>query len=227
MAQNIVPRLLPFALFAIGGFALGRSDSRVRLVATYAGVAAATAVGLMSAQGVVYNALFDFIIAVMPLATLLGKQVQERLGSRPWVRTAMALILALPFLALAPRAGDNYRGEAEDLAQAAQWQQAIATLAQAPGPVICQQLALCYWAGRPSAVDVFSFDQRATRDPSIADALARRIENGEFALIEEDDASGEAVLPAVVDSAIDDHYRIFTTGPARLLAPSGAVSATP
>lgn len=131
----------------------------------------------------------------------------------------MAVALALLFFAISPRLGQVYDDESRDLANASQWQQAIDTIAHAPGPVMCGQLSLCYWAGRPSAVDFFNFGQRASRDPALADALASRIDQRGFGLIQEDRINGETLLPASAKAAIAKYYRVTQTAPTVLLTP--------
>lgn len=227
MADHILPRLLPFALFALGGGVLARRDQQVQLVSIYAALAAVTGIVLMSAQGVIYNALFDFVIAIMPLASLLGRLLEDRLQPRPRAGVLSTLLLALPLLAAAPHARDLYKSEIDSLDRQPAWSEAIAALATAPGPVICKQLSLCYWAHRESAVEFFNFGQRATRDPALAETLAQRIRRGDFALIQEDNPIGDSMLPGLINGTVDKYYRIVTTSPTILRVPKTPVSATP
>ena len=216
---HVLPFLLPFLLLGLCGFVLGRRNPTVQLVGIYAAVSAIVGVASLSVQGVNGNALFDLLIALMPLVAMLGPETERCLGGRPWSAAPMAVALALPFFAISPRLGQVYDDESRDLANASQWQQAIDTIAHAPGPVMCGQLSLCYWAGRPSAVDFFNFGQRASRDPALADALASRIDQRGFGLIQEDRINGETLLPASAKAAIAKYYRVTQTAPTVLLTP--------
>ena len=229
MTENIGPRLLPFALFAFGGFFLAKSSPQVRLMGIYAVVSLLLATVLMSARGVIYNALFDFTIAAMPLAALLGQQAEQRLASRPWGRSALSLALAFPLLSVIPHAQEHYGGEIDRLAHQAQWQQLIDTIARAPAPLICQQLSLCYWAGRESSIETFNFAQRAVHDPALAELLARRISRGDFSLIQEDELAFDPglALPKQDNDAIETAYRVVSTDPAVLLVPAARPAPKP
>ena len=57
----------------------------------------------------------------------------------------------------------------------------VNSIATAPGPVACDDQAICYWAARESALDFFSVNQRLLKGH--AAALMRALERGHFATI--------------------------------------------
>ena len=57
-------------------------------------------------------------------------------------------------------------------------------IARHPDPVLCETLALCYWAGREPQVDVFGFSQAVARGRRPATALTRLLDAHYFRMIQ-------------------------------------------
>lgn len=222
VAQNLALRLLPFVLLAVGGIFVAPCRDGARLIGIYGVIAALTAAVLMSAAGVIYNALFDLIMAIMLAAAMLGQGLSDRLAGRTWTRPAAAPLQALPFFFVAPHADDNYLGLRADLDHQSQWQDAISSIAHADGPVLCAQLSLCYWAGRQSELDFFNFGQRAVRDPQLAIDAAAQVNTEKQAMIEEDNLAGDSRMPSVFNTAVAQHYRVLAKEPTVLRVPAGS-----
>ena len=68
-----------------------------------------------------------------------------------------------------------FRSITDAPARAAAWQPFIARIAATPGTAGCETLSLCFWAGKPYAVDLFNLEQNILTGGSIArfDDLAR------------------------------------------------------
>ena len=75
-----------------------------------------------------------------------------------------------------------------------------------PGPALCEDLAVCYWAGKPLEVDYFNVQQRSRREPWRVDALVRRLDAREFAVAEVQD-DDRSLGPRFVD-ALRRNYRV-------------------
>jgi hypothetical protein len=62
--------------------------------------------------------------------------------------------------------------------------QDVALLARQRDPVICESLALCYWAGRARALDAFGFSQQVRRGVRPASDLTRLLDAHAFRMIQ-------------------------------------------
>jgi hypothetical protein len=83
----------------------------------------------------------------------------------------------------------------------------IAFLQLHPGPAICENLTLCYWAGKDDPVDVFNLSEAfKTHARSDAD-LVRLIDSRHFGSVVVDSMSDFAFGPDV-KAALLAHYRV-------------------
>ena len=185
-------------------FAIGRRDRDAVFCAIYVAVATLAGLYFSGGAGVDANALFDADIALALSAGML-------LNRLPRGQSIAALLYAVPLaLGIAAieddwRSGDYWlRPMAEDRATAAR---EIAMLRDAKGPVICEMLSLCYWAGKPAEVDVFNLEQAyrtgARSDAGLVDAIAAR----RYARIQLEELS-PFPLTQNVHRAVDENYRI-------------------
>lgn len=200
-----------------------RADTRIDLVLLAIVLGVGLGVLQRSGQGVNFNAHFEGLIALCvgaPLA-LAGPSAQG--ARRGWA----AALLALPFLVLAPLTVRDIAEELahRDAAQAA-WTQMRDRIARTPGPVACETLALCFWAGKPFVLDVFLYGQRVAATGDAA-ALNRALKARRFAAIEREPA-GKALRPGDIANPILpllDHAGpvVFTAGDGRrLIVPARA-----
>ncbi len=166
-------RLLPLLPMAVLSALLLRPDRQhpaIVFVGLFAAVACATGLAQRAGAGVAINAQFETLIAVCLAAGLALDRVRARRG-------AMLALMAVPVLVVLPRRLPNAwadLAQAQPRAQA--WQPIIARLAAAPGPVACETLALCYWAGKPFAVDLFNLTQSVLargQNPAFQQMLAQ------------------------------------------------------
>jgi hypothetical protein len=220
VGQNRAIRLAPYVLLATAGTLLQRNDRRVALVGIYLAVSLVTGIAMLAIYGVVYNALFDVTIAMMLGTAQLFERLTVRMVNRPAIPFAASLLFTLP-LALLGR--DLFAGQANlklDLNRQPVWQQTIGRIAAAPGPVACETLALCYWAGRSTEIDFFNFGQYAKLHPAFADDVLGKVQDRGIAMIQEDGPKGSWRLPQSVNDAVAAHYDAIQDVPATLLKPA-------
>ena len=186
------PALLPTA--ALAGLWPDRTSL---LAALYAAVALMLGLAFAAGDGVDANAFFDLAIA---LALGLGLGVER--GRWPVVAAASVVPL---LLFLGARYHDNNYFFTKSFA--AESARDIAFLKSRPGPVLCDQLSLCLWAGKAAEVDVFNMGEQiktGARDPR---PLARMIADKHFAVLQLQnlDSLGPQVRAAIQKSYRTDH----------------------
>ena len=191
-AGGVAP-LLPMLVV----FAMRRHPDRDRAVLAmlFIGIALVTGIAQRCGEGVNYNAHLETLVA---LCLGFGLSVTPKRGTeRRWRGLGAAtscVFAALPVLGAMPWSlPAAWHDVADRYALQAAWQPIIARLADAGGPVGCEMQSLCYWAGRPFAVDVFNLTQSAlarntaTKIPLAGSPVAafhRLVERHRFALFE-------------------------------------------
>lgn len=168
---------VPLLLFVLPGLlaarpllAARRRDPRLLLPLLLLAVAIPTAFIQRSGDGVDINAIFETAMAlsiVVPLGCALRRDKPLR-----WFGVALVPALALVPVALIA----NVRELAGRDAAVRHWQPFIDRIAAAPGPVACDDQAVCHWAGRQSAMDFFALKQRLLKgeQPALDAALDAR-----------------------------------------------------
>src|SRR5262249_28546273 len=151
----------------------------------YAGLSFLIGAMTSGGAGVDANAFFDLAIALsLSLSLLLQRTVSRALAVSP-----SALLAFLPMtLSLGGALDADWytkdfwlRPWADEARTAAS---DIAFLREQQGDVICETLALCYWAGKRETVDVFNLGQAFAARARDDHALIDRIERRDFAAIE-------------------------------------------
>lgn len=190
----------------------GRSgDPRLLLLFLFA--ATATVAGIVERFGtaVAQNAHFDTVLAIFILSGIaLGRSNGGLRSSR-----ARLIAFALMMLPLAGKAMLHIPATAARLAALpetrAAWALAANRLRTAQGPVGCERPALCYWSGKPYALDFSNYGQKLRLGHDPID-LARAISQQRFgAFVELRDKrylKGDGRLPNAYYALIDRHYRI-------------------
>ena len=148
-----------------------RSDPLIGFCAIYALLSLAAGIGFSAGDGVDANIFFDLDIAMALMAGLALSRL------RPQARGIFALVYAVPLaLFLARDFRDANFAYTEGFAR--QGPLDVAFLTIAPGPALCESLALCYWADKPAEVDVFNLAEAsktgARNEQVLIDALNRR-----------------------------------------------------
>ena len=220
--------LYPIFLWIIWGVTFGlRAGEKFygQLLITYLGVSLVFSAAMLGGHGINYNALFDVLIS---LALLLGVGVSQVWHSRQksWGHPlGWMAILALPILLALPSVGLTQEWQALNTTKA-NTAEIIQALSQADGPVMCEMLSLCYWAGHPLEVDFFNTGQKLKTGAMEASQLITLIERQHFAIIQLDDDNGSSRLPTDINQAIFKYYQVrspqaaqTTDTPAFLLYP--------
>jgi hypothetical protein len=207
-------------LLAVILFLAGRSDEKSRLILVYALVALALGVILSGGDGVDVNVFFDLLFCIAIGLGVMGAAVAQfvrndaasPLRRRAAVAGWLAIALLSPSLALlsSREAITDAFTAAGDGTYAEDLQYIRAT----PGPVVCRDPTLCYWAGKPLTLDLNNIRGMAFARPALEDAVVGRIERCEFPLIELGDDWNDADNGPLTDrvrDAIEAHYRQVRT----------------
>ncbi|HWA04298.1 MAG TPA: hypothetical protein VG819_12320 [Rhizomicrobium sp.] len=186
-------------------------DRHVRLCALYSLTALSEGILFAGGGGVDINIWFDAAIALSLGAGLLLRD----LGTSGKRRALAGLAYCLPLLAglwlqwnpdwttrrywLHPLEDDAAAASAD-----------IAYLTARRGPALCEDLALCYWAGKDEEADVFNLGQAYASRARDAGALAGLVERRRFAVMQFDSLDPFA-LGAQTKSAVLRAYRVDRT----------------
>ncbi len=161
-------------------------------------------------EGVSYNAQFEALIAVSIAVGLALSQVQR---TGPVLAAALLPVtIMLPFYAVAQASA-----LATLDARTASWDAIETRIAAAPGPIACELLAACFWAGKPFVWDFFNEGQRIRLGAPLA-PLATRIASHDFGAIVLTRLPGFVTsdgerLPQPLPRLIDAAYAPVATGP--------------
>ena len=229
VVRYLLPQIAPFVIAALlaGFLRIRRPEGRFILL--YTVLSFAVGMLLMLGVGVIYNALFDLIIAMMLGSALLCQIMVDRFGVTERARFATialaSLLLATRFVMIGHEAMVEYRHVWRNLERQDLWSATIERIRTEPGPVACENLALCYWAGRSSEIEFFNFGQRARLEPGYDTAFVDQVTNGEIGLIQKDPDTNADRLPPEIDALIAATYQPIQTVPVTLLEPPASALA--
>jgi hypothetical protein len=194
-----------------------RPESRLLIIYAFASVAWGSFV--LGGDGVDVNALFDFVIASSVAAGLTVNVLAQRFAGvgRLAMRFCVMSMLSLPIvMATTPRIIRNtwaYLQRVDDETYAGD----IRYLVGFQGAAMCEDLALCYWAGKRFEVDFFNTGQKlSVGTTGVAERILDDIANKRFAVIQvygESPGQGLVVpeynlLPGYVWNKILANYRV-------------------
>ena len=211
------------------------SRAAIVFLCQFAVIAGVTGILQRLGEGVYYNAQFETLVAIclafgLALTPVLAAPVM--VYGRKAGPVALAMFAALPLIGAWPwhllPAWDDI---ADRFAREAAWQPVIAHVAGAPGPAGCIIMSVCWWAGKPSEVDVFNLTQSVLAGGKL-DRFQAAVARRHFAIFEDDPASFthlDAVRKLGHDPIMEafvGHYRRVATGPdgIALLAPAAGQS---
>jgi hypothetical protein len=169
-------------------------DEGVRFCGLYAGIAGVLGCVLSGGDGINRNVLFDAdwalcLGAAVTLNRLSAVLAGDR-GSRRRLRLIVAC-LAAPIVAAALNARWEWRARdywlSPHAVEASAARRDIEFLRRHEGPALCEELALCFWSGKPVEVDVFNTGLRIQggwRDG--ADRLVHLVETRHFSVVQTD-----------------------------------------
>jgi hypothetical protein len=213
-AANFHDWLLPAALPFAATLAVGAARARyATFCAIYALLAVIVGGVFLGGAGVDSNAMFDADIAIA-----LGSGLALNWAGVHWPARHSVAQLILAATMLFPLAAavllsfdpawldrDFWTLPLHDEATLAH--DDIAYLRSRNGPVLCQMLSLCFWAGKAAAVDVFNLDQqfdvRARSEEPFVEMIRRR----RYSVIQFD-ALSPAPFPTPIMGAILANYRV-------------------
>jgi hypothetical protein len=168
-------------------------DEDVRFCALYAGVAGLLGCVLSGGDGINRNVLFDGDWALCLGAAVSLNRIAVVLtgdrGARIRVRL-IAAYLAAPIVAVAINARPEWRAPrywlSPHAAAAAAAGRDIEFLRRHEGPALCEELALCFWSGKPVEVDIFNTQQRIRAGWRGEDQLVGLVETRHFGVVQTD-----------------------------------------
>jgi hypothetical protein len=196
-------------------------DPAVQLAGLYVAGSMLVTVVLVGGAGTGLNLFFDPMIALSLAAGLLlqraGCWFAAETISPSTARAALAAVLIFGIGLNLP--GDPLRALLDPSrmrgAEAAT-RADVAFVADLEGPVLCETLALCYWAGKELEVDTFNARQGVLARDHDEQVLLDLLAAGAFAAVQltDDDPErdDERISPAFMDS-LRRHYRLARTSP--------------
>ena len=168
--------MLPVAIAVRPLLAEWRNDTRLALPMLLLAISIPLGIVQRAGSGVDVNAFFESMLA-LAIAVPVG------CARRPAAPYRWLAITTLPALCLVPvAAGKSVAELAGRDAAVRSARPFIAAIAKAPGPVACDDQAICYWAGRESGIDFFSIKQRLLHGQG--EALVPALDRGDFAMIQ-------------------------------------------
>ena len=181
--NKAVERLIPLLpMMLIAGLVCRRrldDDPPMRFATLFVAISLVTGIAQRFGEGIYYNAHFETMLALCLLTGLTVSRTfagKLRLRGRAIGPAALVGFAAIPVLVMMPWQLKRALADLDDrAARARSWQPIIARIAASPGIAGCESLSLCFWAGKPFAVDLFNLDQSILTGGSIArfDGLAR------------------------------------------------------
>jgi hypothetical protein len=163
-----------------------RGDRDVQFAAIYVVTAIVCGIGFAAGEGVYWNTMFDAECALALTAAVGVDRAPRRLAVALSFLVAPALALAMHATIhwTSPRFWFDPRWSEASTAAAD-----IEFVRRHDGAALCEDLALCYWAGKPAAVDFFNMHERLRLEPWRVDPLVRRLNDREYgvAQVEDDD----------------------------------------
>jgi hypothetical protein len=219
-AGTLLLLLLPLLVLIALAWPQRRADPRWALLATFVVLALINDTAQHLGAGVAANSHYEALAAAVALAMALCGTLPSRpawLAGVPTRATELALLALLPVALCAFSAvgeaslGGSLRQAIYAPQAQGEWSELVADVRAAPGPVLCEELAACLWAGRPMGVDFFAYGQKLRRgaDPT---ALARAIAERRIALLVLDRTPASALrqtrLPAPFPALIRANYHL-------------------
>lgn len=182
---RLVAPLLPAIALTAWAVVRGPRDPLHVLVALYAVLALAFGAYSLGGVGVDVNAFFDAEIALalgagLGLADLLRDRRRAALGIALAGLSAVVLV-GLPARLASLRAFEAGLADERLIADAD-----IAFLRDRPGAAVCEEITLCFWAGKPPGVDLFTLDTRLRARTVAPEAVEAMLRERRFAVVQLD-----------------------------------------
>jgi hypothetical protein len=203
-------------LLAVIPFLAFRSGGKARLVLIYAVVALIQGAVLSGGYRVDVNVFFDLLFCVSIGLGVMGAAVMRFIrkpgpssGLR-WTATACWMAIALLPPLIAVRSASEQISDAFDAVTDASYEADLRYIRSTPpGKIICEDLALCYWAGQPFNLDLNNLRTIVWSVPALEDHVVAQIDSCEFSLIElndDPDEPTEAQITHRIGTTIESRY---------------------
>jgi len=213
LMENSRDWLVPAAIPVTATLAAAASRERFALFcAVYALIGIVIGAVFLGGAGVDVNVMFDADIAISLGAGIAVSRAGVLSGANVFARPVLAATLIVPLATGLARSFDpgwlgrdfwlNPMREETTLAASD-----IAYLRAHDGPAFCEMLSLCYWAGKPAAVDVFNLDQQFVTGARDQGPFIRLLNVRAFAVIQLDSLS-PFPFPTEVQAALRRNYRV-------------------
>jgi hypothetical protein len=204
LMANVAFYLMFFQVPLVAALVWALWEPRIRpaSVAVWA-LAAGTALGFLfcCSGGSDWNHLFDAILALALIAGLVLPGVEKAVQTLAWRDAVFTVLLVVPFfysswILLLPRVA----GDAAALRAIPQLEKEFAAgadfLRSQPGPALCENLLMCYAAGKPMTYDNFAVEQLVKTGTLPERRLLRMIDAHEYPVIQLDISAGEPLQAA-------------------------------
>jgi 4-amino-4-deoxy-L-arabinose transferase-like glycosyltransferase len=152
-------------------------------------------------NGAGVNHFFDAMIATAMIAGMVLPWLEKMAADSRFPRTALIVLLIVPlflssFLVLPQRIPmDLIRNERGKAALEAEFQNAVQVVRSQPGPALCENLLLCFDAGKPETVDAFAVDQSIKTGHLAEQALLEPVAARRFGVIQIEVGPSETLRP--------------------------------
>ncbi|HEV2909441.1 MAG TPA: hypothetical protein VGX02_09220, partial [Candidatus Eremiobacteraceae bacterium] len=198
-------------------------DGSVALCALYAGIASFVGAISIGGDGVNWNVMFDATWALcLSAAVALNRLTGAPVVSRRIRARLAATYLIVPTIALAVNARTAWLSPSYWLTprrvESAAAGRDIAFIKSHAGPALCEELALCFWAGKPVEVDLYNMQQRIRTASRRSDELVQLLNARYFSVVQLDTPTRPLDRPFA--DALLRSYRVDHEGvDGRLLIP--------
>jgi hypothetical protein len=217
--RHAVTWLMPIevpVLLAFLGAVIDRENRATALFFLYLLIALGLAWLLAGGSGVNFNLMFEVVIAFSLAAGQLVAALRRQPALRRWVIGAYAaaavvnagLVGTKDELLLRPWIAAQRAREAATV-------ETVRLLAERPGPALCENPALCYWAGKPFELDPLNFEEGVAAGTKDEGIVLRRIASGYYTVIEfpPADPAQSGYLGPRLTAAAAEHYRVLSKRP--------------
>ena len=183
-------------------WALGLPDLRPSSLAVWV-VAAGNVIGFIfcCAGGSDWNHLFDAILGLALVAGLLLPAAEKAVQALAWREGVFTVLLAVPFFFAAwilvpQRMSDDLAALRLIPQLEREFAQGAGFLRGQPGAALCENLLMCYSAGKPMTYDNFAVEQLVKTGTIPEQRLLKMLDAHEYPTIEIDIAGYEPLQPA-------------------------------
>ena len=164
-----------------------------------------------------FNLLFDAVIGFALAAGHLLARLEATpvAGLRPLVIAALAFSISLTTALVGSKDAFLIRPwvDAQRRLEAVTRDE-VRMVAARPGPALCTDLALCYWAGKNFELDPLNFTFGVIARTKNLEPVLQRVASGYYATIAIPLAPGPVpLLPPQLIAAIKSHYRLLESTP--------------